>query len=104
MDSIMGSSPRWYVPGQERRLGKRAILGVLGKLILPPSFSLAIAQAILNEPAGFTSPDFLSTTRQFTIDAFYAARYPFGNDGRSGLLIVYSDAFQPSEFGGQTTQ
>ena len=59
-------------------------------------------QAILNEPAGFTSPDFLSTTRQFTIDAFYAARYPFGNDGRSGLLIVYSDAFQPSKSGVDT--
>lgn len=58
-------------------------------------------QAILNEPAGFTSSSYLATTRQFTIDAFYAARYPWasqGNNAKSGLLIIYSDAFQPSEF------
>jgi glucan 1,3-beta-glucosidase len=60
-------------------------------------------QAILNEPAGFTSSSYLATTRQFTIDAFYAARYPWasqGNNAKSGLLIIYSDAFQPSEFEG----
>jgi hypothetical protein len=58
-------------------------------------------QAILNEPAGFTSSSYLATTRQFTIDAYYAARYPWasqGNNAKSGLLIIYSDAFQPSEF------
>lgn len=66
-----------------------------------PCFDFALdQQAILNEPAGFTSSSYLATTRQFTIDAYYAARYPWasqGNNAKSGLLIIYSDAFQPSE-------
>jgi hypothetical protein len=75
-------------------------------LSLPPTLSPpstrtpALQQAILNEPAFYLNDNLLQVGKQFTIDAYYNARYPWASQGSgssSGLLVVYHDGFQPSE-------
>lgn len=59
------------------------------------------ALEILNEPAGYLNGQLLSAARQFNIDGYYTARYPWAQQGsgsQSGLLIAYHDAFQSSSY------
>jgi len=67
----------------------------------PQYYGVVTALAVLNEPAGYLNSQLLDAARQFTIDAYYTARYPWapqGSASQSGLLIVYHDAFQPSSY------
>ncbi|KAG7527661.1 hypothetical protein FFLO_06708 [Filobasidium floriforme] len=95
-----GSANWGYNQGDVQRT-KEIVEGISREFSDPQYYGVVTALAILNEPAGFTSSSYLATTRQFTIDAYYAARYPWasqGNNAKSGLLIIYSDAFQPSNY------
>ncbi|OXG24862.1 glucan 1,3-beta-glucosidase [Cryptococcus neoformans Ze90-1] len=58
-------------------------------------YGVVTAIALLNEPATYLNELLLQTARQYWYDAYGAARYPFGNNGKSGLALVIHDGFQP---------
>lgn len=47
------------------------------------------------EPATYLNELLLQTARQYWYNAYGAARYPFGNNDKSGLALVIHDGFQP---------
>lgn len=50
---------------------------------------------LLNEPTLWLSKDIKSVTKQYYIDAYQAARRPWGADGdETSLIIVFHDGFQ----------
>ena len=84
----------------------KAIVGQLSTKYSDPSYYGVVTMLeILNEPAGYLNQNLLDTYHQFGYDAYGAARYPFGNADKSGLVIVLHDAFQsPSYFNNYMTE
>jgi glucan 1,3-beta-glucosidase len=80
----------------------KAIVNTMAVKYSDPSYwQVVTAFNILNEPAGYSSSDFLSTTRQFYYDSYGTSRWPWaeqGNAAKSGLVIVLHDAFQPTSY------
>lgn len=71
------------------------VLGQIAKKYADPQYwQVVTALCLLNEPAAFDGR-VANVLRQFWRDAYGAARWPFGNDSKSGLLLVISDGFQP---------
>ncbi|OCF54308.1 glucan 1,3-beta-glucosidase [Kwoniella mangroviensis CBS 10435] len=72
------------------------VISTLAKKYSDPSyFGVVTMLALLNEPATYMNDQLLQTTRQYWKDAYGAARYPYGNSDKSGLVLVIHDGFQP---------
>ncbi|KAL8276628.1 hypothetical protein RQP46_010977 [Phenoliferia psychrophenolica] len=75
-----------------------AVVHTLATEFAKPQYNgIVTSLQLLNEPAGFYSPDLLSTYKNFAYDAYSPVRYPTTSSTASPVTLSLHDAFESLE-------